>query len=139
MSGLHQYFKILKAGSTVLIIVALTTSILAGQMYAPVNFGSMGRQKTTLTSFLRATVKLGDSYLIKQVFHESLVAQYPVVFNSYLQENDWFGRLKSIEERAPQSRDLLNAIAMLLDRMGNQSAAKTYRERVAALDPMSQL
>lgn len=139
MSGSRKFSKILKPISTVLVVVALTTSIVASQMYAPMNFSSIGKQKTALTAFLRASVTLGDSYLIKQVFHDSLVAQYPVVFDNYLQESDWLERLRVVEKRAPMSRDILNAIAILLDRIGSQSDAKLYREKVTILDPMFKL
>ena len=86
-------------------------------------------------AFLRASVKLGDSYLIKETFHDSLVTEYPVVFNSYLQENEWLQRLQTIEARSPQSRDILSAMAVLYSHMGDESQSQEYRNKIKSLDP----
>ena len=135
MQTIQKLYRIGKIVLGFVIVIAVIVSITASQVYAPPHFSSLGQQKTTLTAFLRASVKLGDSYLIKQVFHDSLVTEYPVVFNSYLQESDWLQRLQAIEARSPQSRDVLTAMSILYDHMGDQSNAKIYRDKISSIDP----
>lgn len=117
-------------------MAAVIASIVAGQVFAPTHFSSLGKQKTSLTYFLRAVVKMGDSYLIKEVFHDALVAEYPVVFDTYLQESEWLEHLKAVEFRSPESRDVLAALAVLYDRMGNSAEADVYRNRIRFIDPV---
>jgi hypothetical protein len=118
------------------LIISILVSIVASQVFAPPHFSTLGKQKSTLTAFLRASVKLGDSYLIKQAFADSLIAEYPVVFDSYIQANDWLKRLQSIESRSPQSRDVLVAIAVLYDHMGVWQRAEEYKDKAKMIDPM---
>ena len=135
MQTLQKIYQICKLVLGFILVISIITSIVISQIYAPSHFSSQGQKKTTLTAFLRASVKLGDSHLIKQVFHDSLVTEYPVVFSSYLQENEWLQRLQAIEARSPQSRDVLTAMSILYDHMGDQSNAKIYRDKISSIDP----
>lgn len=119
--------------------VATFLSIIVSQVYSPSYFSLLGKQKSTLTAFLRAAVKMGDNYLIKNAFHDSLLAEYPVVFDTYLQESEWLERLHAVESRSAQSRDVLGAIAILYDRMGNKQKAMEYYEKIKSIDPLYQL
>jgi len=119
--------------------VATFLSIIVSQIYSPPYFSLLGKQKSTQTAYLRAAVKVGDSYLIKNAFHDSLLDQYPVVFDMYLQESEWLKRLQAVEARSLQSRDVLGAIAMLYDRLGNKPKAKEYYEKIRSIDPVYQL
>ena len=121
------------------LVIAIIVSIAMSQVFAPIHFTSLGQQKNPLTAFLRAAVKMGDNYLIKEAFHDSLVAEYPVVFHSYVQESEWVTRLRSIEARSPHSRDILVALAILEDRMGNQAKAQEYREKIKSIDPVYEM
>lgn len=131
----QKIFQMLQISFGSLLVIGTIVSITASQLFAPLHFSSLGQQKTSLTAFLRAAVKLGDSYLIKQVFHDSLVTEYPVVFNSYLQENEWLQKLQTIELRSPQSRDILSAMSVLYSHMGDESQSKEYRNKIRSLDP----
>ncbi len=131
--------KIYRIGKIVLgfvLVISIIISIVTSQVFAPPHFSSLGQNKSSLTAFLRAAVKLGDSYLIKQVFHDSLVTEYPVVFNSYLQESEWLQRLQAIEARSPQSRDILSAMSVLYSHMGDESQSQEYRNKIKSIDPV---
>lgn len=136
MRKIQKLFRICRTALGFVFIISIIVSIVASQVFAPPHFSTLGKQKSTLTAFLRATVRLGDSYLIKHMFRESLVTEYPVVFDSYIQENDWLTHLQSIESRSPQSRDVLVAIAVLYDHMGDRQHADEYKKKAKMTDPM---
>jgi hypothetical protein len=135
MSMILKIYRVGKLSLGFVLVISIITSIVISQVFAPPHFSSLGQKKTTLTAFLRASVKLGDSYLIKEAFHDSLVTEYPVVFNSYLQENEWLQRLQAIEARSPQSRDILSAMSVLYSHMGDDSQSQEYRNKIKSLDP----
>ena len=136
MQTIQNIYQICKLVLGFICVISIITSIVISQIYAPSHFSSQGQKKTTLTAFLRASVKLGDSYLIKQVFHNSLVTEYPVVFSSYLKENEWLQRLQAIEARSPQSRDVLAAMSVLYDHAGKESKSKELRAKIVSIDPI---
>ncbi len=136
MRKIQKLFRICRTALGFVFIISIIVSIVASQVFAPPHFSTLGKQKSTLTAFLRATVRLGDSYLIKHMFRDSLVTEYPVVFDSYIQENDWLTHLQSIESRSPQSRDVLAAMSVLYIHMGNSEKAKEYLNRIQSIDPV---
>lgn len=136
MRKIHKIFPIVKIATFFVFLVSVFFSIVISQVFAPRYFSSLGQKNTARTAFLRASVKIGDSYLIKQVFHDSLVAEYPVVFDSYLQENDWLQRLQAIEKRSPHSRDVLAAMSILYSHAGKEIKARELREMISSIDPM---
>ncbi len=139
MKFMRTFTRYLGNGIQIAIVMIMVMSISASQVFAPSHFSSLGQQKDPLTAFLRAAVKMGDTYLIKQVFPDSLIAEYPVVFHAYLQESDWVTRLRSIEARSPQSRDVLAALAILEDHLGNQAKAQEYRDKIRSIDPVYEM
>lgn len=139
MTKMHNIFRIFRMTLGCVLVIAIVVSIIISQVSAPTHFTSLGQQKDPLTAFLRAAVKMGDTYLIKQVFPDSLIAEYPVVFHAYLQESDWVTRLRSIEARSPQSRDVLAALAILEDHLGNQAKAQEYRDKIRSIDPVYEM
>ncbi len=115
--------------------IYIVSSIIMGQVGAPLHFSHVGTDRQTLTTFLRAVVASGDRYLIRDVFSRSLRTQYPVVFDSYLREDDWKRTLDEIRVRSPDSPPILWALAELADRSGQTAEAQSLRERARAIDP----
>ena len=136
MTRMHKIFRICRTTLGCVLGIGIIVSIAISQVSAPVHFTSLGRQKDSVTAFLRAAVKMGDTYLIKESFRDSLVTEYPVVFDAYLQESEWIDRLRSIQARSPLSRDVLATLAVLEERMGNLTKAQEYRDIIKSLDPV---
>lgn len=132
MSHIRKSFRL----SVVSILTVLTLiSIGAGQLFTPQFFSEIGQQQSAALPFLRAAVTLGDKHLMKEIFPDSLMKQYPVVLDSYIQEDDLVKRLEKVESHAPASRDVLGALSVLYERSGNSSKANEYQNKVKALDP----
>jgi len=118
-----------------LLIAWLFISVGFAVWFGPSNFRLIGSDSRSHTAYLRAAVELGDTHLIDEVFFDSLVQQYPLVFAAYLKQDEWVERLNDLEARSAQSRDVLVALAVLHERMGEALTAATYWERVGLIDP----
>ena len=125
----------IKLASVSFCVLFLFLSVGASQLFAPASFAKVGIQKNASLPFLRAAVQLGDRYLIKQVFPESLLSQYPVVLDTYIREDEMLRQIETIEKRAPESRDIFAAKIVLYERMGETQKAEEYRAKLKQLDP----
>lgn len=117
------------------LVIWVIVSVCVGQFLAPMIFSTIGKGEDTELHYLRAIVKLGDAYLIRNTFHDELVKSYPVVLDTYLKENTLLQNLQEIELRAPMSRDVLVLQAVLYKRMGDKEKYKEYTSRIHVLDP----
>lgn len=132
---MYRIRKSFRLGALSLLTVLTVFSVGSGQLLQPRYFSMIGSQQSGILPFLRASVRLGDRYLMKNVFFDSILRQYPVVLDSYIQEDDLMRRLEEVEVRAPQSRDVLNALSILYERSGNTLKAEAYRQKVKTIDP----
>jgi hypothetical protein len=132
MSHIRTSFRLI---SVSILTTFIVISIGAGQLLGPRYFSTIGRQQSAVLPFLRAAVKLGDVYLMKEIFPDTLMRQYPVVLDSYIQEEDLQKRLEKIELRAPMSLDVLSALSVLYGRSGNTVKEAEYQQKVKELDP----
>ena len=135
MKSMYKMLRLLK----ILLIAIVTTTILLSiglsQLFAPKNFTQVYKPKPAIVPFLRAIVKMGDRYLIKEVFPDSLATQYQLVLDTYIQEDNLLQRLKNVELRAPESRDVLASISILYYRMNDNSQALEYENKAKSIDP----
>ena len=97
-------------------------SVFISQWQAPEHMRIIGKDIHNITGYLRASVALGDSYLVSQVFHQSLIDQYPVALARYIKEDELLQKLNALESRAPLSRDVLYAKYRLLQLQDNEEA-----------------
>lgn len=136
MKHTHIRLKLVFEGATLsLSIIWLLISVGLAVWFGPSNFRLIGSDNRSHTAYLRAAVELGDTHLIDEVFFDSLVQQYPLVFGAYLKQDEWVERLNNLEARSAQSRDVLVALAELHERMGDVLTATSYWERVGLIDP----
>lgn len=110
-------------------------SVVAGQFGRPDHFTNVGKDPDSITAFLKASIALGDSYLIKNTFHTSLLIQYPVVFDSYLKEEQWLQTLQRLHTRSPDSPPVLWALSELYRRSGDEAMAREYADQARSIDP----